>query len=116
VLKSLTLFSLTLQSNDWGTHLSSRKNHSYLAALNYGQVRSGGIFIRELVRFILSYANSQTNVSSSHGRSTHEYLRGLGLPFHSHFAPPQAHKISHLSLRRNSRMYLRGILTKGAAR
>jgi hypothetical protein len=27
-----------LQSNDWGTHLNSRQNHSYLAALNYGQV------------------------------------------------------------------------------
>jgi hypothetical protein len=27
-----------LQTNDWGTHLNSRKNHSYLAALNYGQV------------------------------------------------------------------------------
>jgi hypothetical protein len=50
--------------------------------------------MRELVAFIIPYAISQTIVFSLPGRSTHEHIRRSGLPFHSHFAPPQPHKFS----------------------
>jgi hypothetical protein len=39
IIRLFTHLLPRLQSNDWGTHLNSRQNHSYLAALNYGQAR-----------------------------------------------------------------------------
>jgi hypothetical protein len=66
-----------LQSNDWGTHLNSRQNHSYLAALNYGQVHCARLRASPVAVAFVIFLPLIPNCSSP-VLSTHEsYSEGL---------------------------------------